>query len=180
MIRSLSVPALALTAMLATSVSATEIVCDGHEDNLQTYLEMTDILFNQRQHERAGEYYADEFVSHNVDSGGLGTNVRTPDHMSRIWIHSKEASPDRVLINDLIICKDDLVVARVTMKGTRVTGEMEGNPPNGRRFETSATDTYRFKDGKVVERWGNADNIAIIRQLGLKVDLSMTPLPEED
>lgn len=178
--RSLTVSAFALATVLSTSVSATEFVCDGHEDNLKTYLEMTDILFNQRQHERASEYYADEFISHNVDGGGLGTNVRTPDHMSRIWIHSKEASPDRQLINDLIICQGDLVVARVTMKGTRVTGEMEGNPPNGRRYETSATDTYRFKDGKVVERWGNNDSIAMIRQLGLKVDLSMTPLPEED
>ncbi|MBT6962023.1 MAG: hypothetical protein HOA00_12835, partial [Rhodospirillaceae bacterium] len=53
-------------------------------------------------------------------------------------------------------------------------------PPNGRRYETSATDTYRFKDGKVIERWGNNDSIAMIRQLGLKVDLSMTPLPTED
>lgn len=178
--RSLTVSALALAVTFSASVSATEIVCDGHEDNLKTYLEMTDILFNQRQHERAAEYYADKFVSHNVDGGGLGTSERTPDHMSRIWIHSKEVSPDRQLINDLIICQDDLVVARVTMKGTRVKGEMEGNPPNGRRYETSATDTYRFKDGKVVERWGNNDSIAMIRQLGLKVDLSMTPLPDED
>ena len=172
----------AITAALLSSgpVFATEIVCDGHEDNPNTYLEMTRILFNERQHERAAEYYADEFISHNVDGGGLGTNVRTPDHMSRIWIHSKEASPDRQLINDLIICQGDIVVARVTMKGTRVTGEMEGNPPNGRRYETSATDTYRFKDGKVIERWGNNDSIAMIRQLGLKVDLSMTPLPSED
>lgn len=163
----------------ATPLAATEMVCDGNEDNLNTYLEMTRILFNERQSERAAEYYADEFVSHNVDGGGLGTAVRDPAHMSRIWEHSKVASPDRQLINDLIVCSGDLVVARVTMKGTRVTGEMEGNPQNGRRYETSATDTYRFKDGKVIERWGNNDSIAMIRQLGLKVDLSMTPLPTE-
>ncbi len=168
-----------MSATLMTGPAlATEIVCDGHEENLQTYLDMTRILFNQRDHERAGEFYSDEFVSHNVDEGGLGTAVRTPEHMQRIWINSKKNSPDRQLINDLIICNGDLVVARVTMKGTRVSGPMEGNPPNGRRYETSATDTYRFKDGKVVERWGNNDSIAMIRQLGLQVDLSMTPLPE--
>jgi len=64
------------------------------------------------------------------------------------------------------------------MTGTRIKGEMEGNPPNGRRFMTSAIDIYRFEDGKVVERWGNNDSIAMIRQLGLKVDLSMTPLDD--
>ncbi len=162
----------------AWPVLATEIVCDGHEDNLNTYLDMTRILFNERDHERAGKFYSDEFVSHNTDGGGLGTAVRTPEHMQRIWINSKKTVPDRVLINDLIVCNGDLVVARVTMKGTRVVGEMEGNPPNGRRYETSATDTYRFKDGKVIERWGNNDSIAMIRQLGLKVDLSMPPLKD--
>lgn len=163
----------------ATPFAATEMVCDGNEDNLNTYIEMTRILFNERRSERAADYYADEFVSHNVDGGGLGAAVRGPAHMSRIWEHSKVVSPDRQLINDLIVCSGDLVVARVTVKGTRVTGEMEGNPPNGRRYEISATDTYRFKDGKVVERWGNNDRITMIRQLGLKVDLSMTPLLTE-
>ncbi|MEQ8510062.1 MAG: ester cyclase [Rhodospirillaceae bacterium] len=178
--RVLTATALTLALSVTAPAAALEIICDGHEDNLNTYLEMTDILFNQRQGERASEYYADEFISHNSDAGGLGTAVRTPDHMTRIWEHSKKNSPDRQLINELIVCAGDVVVARVTMKGTRVTGEMEGNPPNGRRYETTATDTYRFKDGKVVERWGNNDSIAMIRQLGLKVDLSMTPLPEED
>ncbi len=174
--------ATALTLVLGATAPATalETICEGHEDNLNTYLEMTEILFNERKGERASEYYADEFISHNSDAGGLGTAVRTPDHMARIWEHSKKNSPDRQLINELIVCAGDVVVARVTMKGTRVTGEMEGNPPNGRRYETTATDTYRFKDGKVVERWGNNDSIAMIRQLGLKVDLSMTPLPEQD
>jgi predicted ester cyclase len=178
--RNFKITAIAFLVFGTAPVMATEIICDGHEDNLNTYLEMTRILFNERQSERASEYYADEFISHNSDAGGLGTAMRTPAHMSRIWEHSKVTSPDRKLINDLIVCQGDVVVARVTMKGTRVTGEMEGNPPNGRRYETSATDTYRFKDGKVVERWGNNDSIGMIRQLGLKVDLSMTPLPAED
>ena len=178
--RALLFSTVAIAYFVCGPAQATDVVCPGDQSNLNTYLEMTQILFNDRQSERASEYYADEFISHNVDAGGLGTAVRTPDHMSRIWEHSKEASPDRQLINNLIICQEDLVVARVTMKGTRVTGEMEGNPPNGRRYESSAIDIYRFKDGKVVERWGNNDSIAMIRQLGLKVDLSMTPLDSAD
>ena len=166
------------TALMSIPAAATEILCDGHEENLQTYLDMTRILFNERDHTRAAEFYADEFISHNTDEGGLGTSIRNPEHMQRIWINSKRNSPDRVLINDLIVCNGDVVVARVTLKGTRLTGPMEGNPSNGRRYETSAIDIYRFKDGKVVERWGNNDSIAMIRQLGLQVDLSMTPLED--
>ncbi len=175
----LFISAAAVSALLiSTSGAATEILCDGHEENLNTYLDMTRILFNERDHTRAAEFYADEFISHNTDEGGLGTNTRDPEHMQRIWINSKRNSPDRVLTNDLIVCNGDVVMARVTMTGTRVTGPMEGNPPNGRRYETSAIDIYRFKDGKVVERWGNNDSIAMIRQLGLQVDLSLTPLQD--
>jgi len=168
---------IALILAVWSSLSlATEILCDDKEENLKVYLDMTRILFNERDHTRAAEFYADEFISHNTDGGGLGTTVRNPEHMQRIWINSKRVSPDRVLKNNLIVCNGDVVVARVTMKGTRVVGPMKGNPPNGRSFETSAIDIYRFKDGKVVERWGNNDSIAMIRQLGLQVDLSMTPL----
>ena len=176
MLRKVVISASLFGFFASVPAQATEIVCPGDQSNLNTYLEMTQILFNERQGDRAGEYYADEFISHNVDAGGLGTAVRTPDHMARIWQHSEEVSPDRTLTNDLIICQDDLVVARVTLEGTRIKGEMEGDPPNGRRFQTSAIDIYRFAEGKVVERWGNNDSIAMIRQLGLKVDLSMTPL----
>jgi len=38
---------------------------------------------------------------------------------------------------------------------------------------------YRFKDGKFIERWGNADLVAIIRQIGLPVDMTIKPLPPE-
>jgi len=39
-------------------------------------------------------------------------------------------------------------------------------------------DMFRFKDGKVVERWGESDTAILIRQLGLELDLSLQPLAE--
>jgi len=107
MFRTALISASMLGLIAASPVKATEIVCLGDQSNLNTYLEMTDILFNERQGDRASEYYADEFISHNVDAGGLGTAVRTPDHMTRIWEHSESVSPDRVLTNNLIICAGD-------------------------------------------------------------------------
>ncbi|MBT4740480.1 MAG: hypothetical protein HOO09_08865, partial [Rhodospirillaceae bacterium] len=55
--RALKVSAIAVALLSSGPALATETVCDGHEDNLNTYLEMTRILFNERQSERAGEYY---------------------------------------------------------------------------------------------------------------------------
>lgn len=141
---------------------ATTTYCEGNEEMLQTYLEMTDILFNKRESHRASEYYADSFVSHNADEGGANTTTHTPAHMEAMWENSKRRTPNRVLTNDVIICKENLVIARVTMKGTMAEG-----PATGKSFDVTAIDIYRFEDGKVVERWGNNDGITMMRQLGL-------------
>ncbi|MDX2225168.1 MAG: ester cyclase [Rhodospirillaceae bacterium] len=138
----------------------------GNEANLKTYLEMTDVLFNRRIGSEAGKYYADKFMSHNSDGGGSGIKTATVESMQEIWRNTSITYPDRVLTNDLILCAGDLVVARVTMTGT-MTGPMMGMPPTGKAFSTSAIDIYRFKDGKVVERWGNNDGIGMLTQMGL-------------
>ncbi|MEM6835143.1 MAG: ester cyclase [Pseudomonadota bacterium] len=164
---------------LTPSAWALETVCQGHEDNLKTYLEMTDILFNQRQTSRAGEYYADTFISHNVDTGGLVKKVRTPEYMAKVWSRANRTNPDRKVTNELIICQGDLVIARVSATGTLIPDVLRDQPEKGRRYIYSAIDIYRFKDGKVVERWGNNDRVAQIRQTGLDVDLSLKPLPTQ-
>ncbi|MSO98617.1 MAG: hypothetical protein EXR11_10430 [Rhodospirillaceae bacterium] len=156
----------AILSFAAVGASATETHCQGNEKNLETYLKMHDVLFMQRDAERAGEYYAPEFISHNSDEGGGGIVKMKPDDLKPMWINSKKNQPDRVLINDVILCAGDVVVARVTMTGTH-TGPMFGMPATGKKYSTSATDIYRFKDGKVVERWGNNDGIGMLSQLGL-------------
>jgi len=45
----------------------------------------------------------------------------------------------------------------------------EGNPPTGKSYSISATDIYRFENGKVVERWGNSDLVSMYKQIGYKL-----------
>jgi predicted ester cyclase len=157
-----------------------EISCGGHSENLATYLEMSQVLFNDRQAERVGEFYAEDFVSHNVDEGGTGARIVKLVDMQNMWRSIEQIEPDREVINNVIICNGDLVVAQVTTQGTHVGEGLVGNPEGGRRYKTSAMDIYRFKDGKVIERWGNNDLVAKARQLGQTLDLSFKPLKSED
>jgi len=168
--------ALVAPAWVASAV-ATEIHCDGQQENLSTYLKMFDVLFLQRDGSRASEFYAAEFISHNAHAGGSDTTVGRPAQLEAMFKASRAGSPDRALVNDMIICKDDMVSTRMTVTGTQ-TGVMMGNPPTGQKFKFTAMDIFRFKDGKVVERWGNGDSLIIIRQLGLDVDLSLQLLEE--
>ena len=156
----------AIVCAVAAPAVAIETQCKGNEKNLETYLKMYDVLFMKRDESRVLEFYAPEFVSHNSDAGGGGAETRTAESMKPMWIDSKKNQPDRVMINELILCAGNLVVARVTMKGTQ-TGPLFGMTATGKTYSTTATDIYRFKDGKVVERWGKSDGIGMLSQLGL-------------
>ncbi len=157
----------AALALAPTFGSATEIACEGHEELLNHYLGMHDVLFMQRDTTRIGEFYAPEFLSHNQDEGGGSVTKIDHEQMKDMWERSKENDPGRLLINDLIICTDQFVVARVTLKGSSVVKPRDGSEPERRPYTASAIDIYRIKDGKVVERWGNSDMVSILRQLGL-------------
>lgn len=163
MLRTLMLTAV-VAALAAPASAAPTIVCDAENPNLKTYLQMWKILFMDRDGSRAGEFYAPEIKSHNNDAGGGGGMVK-PEQLAKMWEMSKKNNPERVLDDELIICAGDYVVVRTTIRSTDNTG-VDGHPPTKKPYTATATDTYRFKDGKVVERWGNADVIHIYRQLG--------------
>jgi predicted ester cyclase len=162
----INVIALVSSLLLTTSAFATDTYCKGNEKNLNTYLQMHKVLFMDRDETRAGEFYAPEFISHNADEGGSTTVKMKPDALKPMWIDSKKNMPDRVLTNDLIVCADDFVIVRVTVTGTQ-TGPFFGMPAPNKKINMTAIDIYKFKDGKVVERWGNNDGITMLGQLGL-------------
>lgn len=167
MTRTLTALTLLLLSTAASAAEEVRIHCDGQEENLQTYLEIHKVLFSDRDTTRVEEFYADEVISHNNDAGGPGSVVR-PDDMRKMWDESRENNPERVLEDELILCVDDFVVVRTTIKSSFNT-PMAGYPPTGEPYEATAIDIYRFEDGKVVERWGNADVAYIFRQLGFKM-----------
>lgn len=165
--RSILTISLLLSAMSAPVFAQVRIHCDGQTENLNTYLKIHKVLFSDRDTTRVEEYYADEIISHNNDAGGPGSLV-TSDSMREMWDASKKNNPERVLEDELILCVDDFVVVRTTIKSSFNT-PMAGYPPTGEPYSATAIDIYRFEEGKVVERWGNADVAFIFRQLGFKM-----------
>jgi predicted ester cyclase len=164
----LYVTVLALVAAFAAPASAqVQIFCDGQTENLNTYLQIHKVLFMDRDTTRVSEFYADEIISHNNDAGGPGSLVKSDD-MKKMWEASKKNNPERVLEDELILCVDDFVVVRTIIKSSFST-PLAGYPPTGEPYVITGIDIYRFADGKVVERWGNADVAYIYRQLGFKM-----------
>lgn len=162
--------ALAAPLLFATAASAkTVAICPGQEALLARFEEMHRVLFEQRDGSRVAEFYNDPVLNHNLDSGGAETSKVPLKNMAAMWAESKKSTPDRTLTNDLIICQGDYVVARSTMKGTP-QGKFFGQETGGKSFTVTSIDIYRFDAaGKVAERWGNTDSVALMRQLGINL-----------
>ncbi|SER57791.1 ester cyclase [Natrinema salaciae] len=60
----------------------------------------------------------------------------------------------RLEIEDMV-AEDDRVAVRFTLRGTQ-EGRLMGIEPTGRELTLSVIAIYRFEDGKIAERWGEA------------------------
>ena len=54
---------------------------------------------------------------------------------------------------------------RFTIRGTH-QGEGMGIPPTGKRVVSTGIDIFRIADGRIVERWGEVDDLGLRQQLG--------------
>jgi steroid delta-isomerase-like uncharacterized protein len=78
---------------------------------------------------------------------------------------ARSAFPDVSAKVEDVIAEGDRVVARATISGTH-GGEFMGLPATGRRITFTCIDILRCADGKIVEHWGEADNVGMLQQLG--------------
>ncbi|MGH2544906.1 MAG: ester cyclase [Ardenticatenaceae bacterium] len=107
------------------------------------------------------ELLAPDFVAHKA----------TPDPLNReallqgINMMSAAFRDNHYTIEDQI-AEGDRVVTRVTWQATH-TGDFQGHPPTHKQVEVSGIAIERHKDGKIVERWLNYDELGVMQQLGL-------------
>jgi predicted ester cyclase len=78
--------------------------------------------------------------------------------------------PDLHYTVELQVAEGDMVVTRVTARGTH-TGEyrgltFKGIPPTGKQVTWTETQIFRIADGKIVEQWSNEDDLGRLQQVG--------------
>ena len=78
----------------------------------------------------------------------------------------REGFPDwRTEIGHLI-AEGDLVCEQFTASGVQ-RGAVMGVPPTGRTLTLPGIQIFRISGGKIAERWGQLDELGLLRQLGL-------------
>ena len=70
-----------------------------------------------------------------------------------------------VTIEDMI-AEDNNVAARFTAHGIH-KGSFMGLPATGKPITMTGIETFRIKDGKIIELWGEANLLGLMQQLGI-------------
>jgi steroid delta-isomerase-like uncharacterized protein len=73
--------------------------------------------------------------------------------------------PDLKIHIDEMVGEGDKVVWRITASGTH-NGSFQGVPATGKAVKFGAHYTFRFENGKIVERWSTLDRLALLMQIG--------------
>src|SRR5215203_1899844 len=71
-----------------------------------------------------------------------------------------------------LFAEGDKVADRITWQASH-QGELMGIPPIGNSVRGTEKHISRIAEGRIVERWGQGDNLGIMRQLGV------VPPPEQ-
>lgn len=73
--------------------------------------------------------------------------------------------PDGNWQEEELLAEGDKVVGRFVFRGTH-QGDFFGIPATGKQVTVSNIHIMRFVDGKIVEHWGNGDDLGLLQQLG--------------
>ncbi len=117
---------------------------------------------NRNDLDALGEVVASDMTDH-VAAPGLAPGL---EGMKQFFSSLHAAFSDLRMDAEDVIAEGDKVVTRVRISGTH-RGEFMGIDPTGNRVEISGIDILRVADGKIVEHWGNFDDLGMMQQLGV-------------
>src|SRR5919107_1278251 len=110
---------------------------------------------------KIAEIVAEDEVHH----WGIGGDTTGFEEFSERWALFFTAFPDLEFTVNLVVAEEDLVATHWTATGTH-QGEWQGIPPTDREVTWQGINIFRFECGLIVESWGSADRLGLLRQLG--------------
>ncbi len=132
------------------------------EQDKQKMVRFVDEVLNQDHWDRLDDYVDRDAVDHVVPPGFPSDR----DGFKAFFKGFRAAFPDYHYTIDDTLGQGDLIAQRVTGHGT-MKGPFLGMPPTGKSATWSELHIVQMKNGKVVEHWGNVDQLNMMMQLGL-------------
>jgi predicted ester cyclase len=120
-------------------------------------------VFSQGRLEVVDEILTPDFKEHSQLPPGLPGGR---EGVKALASQLRKGFPDLTYRVDLQIAEGDFVAAYLTVSGTH-KGEVFGMPATGKHAEWPETHIVKMVNGKITEHWGIADQVGMLRQLGL-------------
>ena len=108
------------------------------------------------------EVVASDCVDHDPAPG----QVPGPEGYRMFFTHMRTAFPDLSVSPDTVVADDESIAFAYTLTGTH-NGPLMGIPPTRKKVKIRGLQISKFKDGKMVERWGSSDELGLLTQLGV-------------
>ena len=135
----------------------------SREDNVRTARLLLELI-NKQDFDRLDEVYAHDLIDHDPapeHGGGL-------DGVIRYFADLSAAFPDLRFDEEVVIADGDHVAMVYRLTGTQ-RGRFHGVAATGHRIAARGMQMSRFAGGKIVERWGAVDDLAILGRLNVAV-----------
>ena len=117
-------------------------------------------LLASRDLDRLGEFFAQDFQSHNMPPG-LPQGIDGVRAFFQVFLDG--LSEIEVSVDELVADGDRVAVATTT-SGVH-SGDLLGVAPTGRRISVTGIDMVRVDGGRIVEHRGLTDTVSLLRQL---------------
>jgi len=78
----------------------------------------------------------------------------------------RTAFPDMSVSPETIVQDEDTIAFVYTLTGTH-SGPLGKIPPTDQKAKNRGMQISKFKDGKMVERWGSSDERTLLKQIGV-------------
>lgn len=129
-------------------------------------------MFESGNPEGCEEYMHTDVVEHTPWPGIEGSGIE----MFKNAVRANYAGmPDTKITVHNISVEGDYMYAHYNMKGTHTGDGWPGMPATGKSIDMDGVDILKFRDGKVSDHWGYADQMAMMIQLGMMPDPSAAP-----
>jgi predicted ester cyclase len=133
----------------------------GHEENKSAVVEAIENFNDPGARRKYLEVHDSSVTAHGLGSPEPVDFEGVTQFYETLW----SAFPDVAATIEDMIAEGDSVSFRVTVRGTH-QGEFMGIAPSGNQVAFGVQNIYRFRDGRVVERWSNADMFGLMVQIG--------------
>ncbi len=108
----------------------------------------------------------DELVSPSFVDHEAGSEPGGSEGEKKLLTSVTQAFPDWRWDIQEMLAIDDKVITRYVARGTH-RGEFMGAAPTGKEVSLTGINIVRLEGGKIVESWGNSDQLGWMRQIGV-------------